>query len=519
MEESIQSAVDLAKKTLAHKQAQRDLIRYCEVMTPDPNDRDDIEKSSYSAQKFHKVLAKILEKIEAGELKRVLVTFPPRHGKTELASKKFPSWLIGRNPRDSVIFVTYNQIVANDNGKAVRTLMQNPKYKEIFKEAELKKGNASSDRLETQQGGVLIFTGRDGTITSRGGDLIVIDDIFKNRKDADSATTRDSVWNWFRGTISNRFMSDKGAMIIITTRWHEDDLVGRLTNPNNPHYNKQEADQWKIVTFTGLAEEGDILGRKVGEALWPERFGRKYLLNYKNLSSRDFASLYQQRPSPEEGNLFKKEHFKTYNRNEIPEDLRIYAASDLAVSTKQENDRTCLMIVGIDKKDTIWILEVVWKKIKSDKAVEEMVRLMKKWKPVTWWGEKGQLSNAIKPFLRKRMREEKVYCNINELSASGDKVSKAQSFFGRMSMGMVLFPKFATWYNDAKSEMLSFPSGTHDDFVDTCSQIGLGLLKMVKASTSKDEKQEYKVGTLNWIKKDSRFRQKQRSRLNRLRGY
>lgn len=513
-------AVSLAKRIMAYKTASQDLIRFCEVMEADPNDPNNIEKSNYDAQKFHKVLASILETVEKGEEKRIIVTFPPRHGKSELASKKFPAWLAGRKSDSFVIFTTYNQNLADDNGRDVRTTMQHPTYQKIFPNTCLKKGGASSKRLETQQGGLLVFVGREGTITGRGGDLILLDDMLKNRKEADSLLVRDRLWAWFKGTIMNRFMSDKGKMVIITTRWHEDDLVGRLTDPANPHYNPTEGKKWKIIKFTGLAEENDILGRKIGESLWPSKFGREFLLNYKALTPRDFASLYQQRPSPEEGHLFKREMFSTYAPDELPDKryLRIYAASDHAVSTKQENDKTCLLIVGVDSEDRIWILDAFWKKIESDKAVEEMIKLMRRYKPIIWWGEPGQLSKAILPFLKKRMREEKIYVHVQEISASGDKFTKAQSFYGRMATGMVKWPRYAHWYDEAKTELLAFDSGNYDDFVDACSLIGLGLNKMLKGIAKRPIKPKVRVGSLAWVKEDSRYRQKRKRLLSQFRN-
>lgn len=516
---SVKDAVAYAKRLLAYTDSRNSLIKFSEVITPNPNFPDDIEKTKYNAKKFHKVLANILERVERGEEKRIIITFPPRHGKTQLASKNFAAWYVGRNPRNHVLFATYNQTLAEDNGEAVRGIIKSQEYANIFEGVVLDKATSSKKLLKTTLGGTLQFSGRDGTITGRGGDLIVVDDILKGREDADSSSTRDKIWNWYKGTLSNRFMTDKGCMLIITTRWHDDDIVGRLTDKKNPHYVESEAKKWKIVNFTAIAEENDILGRDVGEALWPERFGIQYLEDQRALSPRDFVSLYQQRPSLEDGNLFKKEMFLKYQPHELPSNLRMYAASDHAVGIKQENDKTAMIVVGVDVNDCIWVVDVFWKKVKSDVQVEQMIKMMKKYNPMQWWGEPGQLSKAISPFLKKRMQEERVYVNVKEVSASGDKYTKAQSFYGRMSMGMVRWPKHAYWLEDAMNEMMSFPSGVHDDFVDACSMLGLGLNKMIRATEgSKKEKKGAAVGSLAWVKENSDIQKKQKILFNKKRG-
>jgi predicted phage terminase large subunit-like protein len=276
-------------------------------------------------------------------------------------------------------------------------------------------------------------------------------------------------------------MSTLGAIIIIMTRWHEDDLVGRLTDPTNPCFNAEEAATWKIINIPAIAEEDDVLGRKIGEPLWPERFGLEYLLAFKRRNPVGFSALYQQHPTPAEGDFFKKEYLPTYRPEQLPKKLRVYGASDHAVGTKQTNDRNCLLIVGVDEDDVIWLLDCWWKRAKADETVEAMIGLMKRWKPVVWWAEGGHISKSIGPFLRRRMREEKVYINVREQTPSADKQQRAQAINGRCAMGMVRFPAAAHWTRDAIDECLKFPGGRNDDFVDTLAHIGLGLNKLQKA--------------------------------------
>jgi predicted phage terminase large subunit-like protein len=504
-----------AQRILKARKAKDSLIDFTEFTMPDVVDPEDTGKSRYSAQYFHRALAAALEEVEKGNILRLIVTFPPRHGKSELTSRRFPAWLVGRDPYRHIIFATYNQPFAEDYGRDVRGIMEGQQYKQVFPGTTLAKGSKAADRLKTEEGGMLAFVGRGGTTTGRGADILIIDDPLKDRAEANSATTRKELWDWFNDTASTRLMSDTGAIIIIMTRWHEDDLVGRLTDKDNPHFNAEEAATWKIINIPAIAEDDDVLGRKRGEALWPDRFGIAYLEAFKRRNPVGFSALYQQHPTPAEGDFFKQEYLPTYTPEQLPKGLRIYAASDHAVGIKQTNDKTCLLIVGVDAHDNIWLLDCVWKRMKSDEAVEAMIQLMKRWKPMIWWAESGHISKSIGPFLTKRMREEKVYINVREQTPAADKQTRAQAINGRAAMGMVRFPKAATWTHDARDECLKFPGGRNDDFVDALAHVGLGLHKLLKAPAEAEKKQGPKVGTFGWVKAEGNAeRAQQKLQLN-----
>lgn len=504
-----------AQRMLAAKKARDSLIDFTQFTMPHVEHPDDPNLSRYDAQYFHKALAAALEEVEAGRLLRLIVTFPPRHGKSELTSRRFPAWLLGRDPYRHIIFATYNQPFAEDYGRQVRSILQSPSYAAVFPGTKLAKGSAAADRLMTEEGGMTVFVGRGGSSTGRGADFLVIDDPLKDRAEANSATIRNELWDWYNDTMSTRLMSDTGAIIIIMTRWHEDDLVGRLTDPTNPHYNDEEAKSWKIINIPAIAGEDDVLGRKPGDALWPEKFGLDYLRSFERRNPVGFSALYQQTPTPADGELFKTEMLIGYRRDDLPENLRIYAASDHAVGTKQENDRTCLLIVGVDEHGDIWLLDCWWKREKTDIVVDAMISLMKKWKPLIWWAERGHISASIGPFLFRRMREEKVYCNIREQTPAADKVTRAQSIIGRASMGMVHFPVQQHWCEPARQECLKFPMGRNDDFVDTIAHVGMGLDIIIKAPVEQPKKKGPAVGTMGWVKAQTKMQERQeRRRIN-----
>ena len=168
-----------------------------------------------------------------------------------------------------------------------------------------------------------------------------------------------------------------------------------------------------------------------------------------------------------------------------------------------------MLIVGVDSNDDIYLLDTWWEKQPADKAVNAMIRLIKKWKPLIWWAEKGHITKSIGPFLRKRMAEEKAYCRIEEVTPVANKVQRSQSIQGRISMGKVLFPKVSPWTQKAVDELLKFPNARHDDFVDAISYIGMGLNRFATPGQRvRSQSNVPKVGTLAWIKYDSKMRER-----------
>lgn len=493
----------LLERKKAILQARGDLIAFARFMMPIPDAQDDVSVSLYRPAKHHRVLGAALEEVEKGVYKRLQITLPPRHGKTKLASHLFAAWFIGRNPEKSLICATYSEKFAWDHGRAVRDLIESPLFRQIFPDVRLKSGSASMDRLETEDGGVLFFLGRGSGATGRGADVILLDDPTKDRKEADSPTIREQLWSWYTQVLQTRLMTKAGAIVIIQTRWHEDDLIGRLTDPQNPCYSSSEARKWRVIDMPAIAREKDVLGRKTGEALWPERFDREYLDNIRETDIRGFQALYQGRPTPEEGSFFKAVHMRTYARvSDAPpkERLRFYGASDHAVSLEQGRDKTCLMVVGVDDHDQMWVQnDLFWQQADTQLVVENMTILMERYKPLFWWAEKGHISKSIGPFLRKRMLEKRVFCSIDELTPVGDKQTRAQSVQGRMSMMKIIFPGFTRWWAEAHDQMLKFPQGAHDDFVDTLSLFGQGLYKVRGHRVPPKESKEPKQGTYGWV--------------------
>lgn len=505
-----------AQRLLRLKKARDSLLDFTVMSMPDPNDIDDPNKSRYKTRPHHKFIANELENVISGETPWLILSVPPRMGKSELVSRRLPAWFLGRDPYLHGIVTSYGEELAMDFGREVREIMQSAFYQQVFPGTHLRTGSRSAERLQTIEGGMVVFTGMGGTITGRGADLLIIDDPIKDRESANSRTLRNKHWDWFRDVALSRLMG-AGRVIICMTRWHEDDIVGRITNPRSEHYDAEFAKEWKVVNIPAFAEENDPVGRKPGEILWPERSPLKFLENQRRINPSGFSALYMGRPAPPEGDFFKAAHLKTYSSmSDLPRNLRLYAASDHAVSEEQAADSTCMGVVGVDEENNVWVLpDIVWRKIDTETSVDSMLALMREHRPLFWWAEKGHISKSIGPFLRKRMLEESVYCSIVEKTPSKDKMTRAQAIQGRMAMGKVYFPRFAPWWSDAKDQLLNFPHTQHDDFVDFLAWIGIGLSEQVPAARPIIRDKRPPTGSIQWILESSKRLRQEKSHENR----
>ena len=488
-------------------ESKQDLLSFAKYMRPDPKNVGNPLASSYMVEPHHAFIADRLEALERGDIQRLILSVPPRHGKSELASKTFIPWVVGRNPLWSVIMATYNQNFAGDFGRAVRGTLQDPRFAQVFPDVSLDPQSKAAERMNLMNGSQLTFVGRGGSLTGRGGHLLLIDDPIKDRKEADSGLIRDQLWSWYTQVFATRAMIDDVRILLIQTRWHEDDLIGRLTDPHNPSYSVSEAARWEVINLPALAGDNDPLGRKTNEPLWPKRFGVPYLVGMREQDGRGFSALYQGEPAPDDGLFFGPDEIREYHKmDQVPKNLTYYGASDHAVSTEQWADKTCLMVFGVDEDEDIWVMpETSLAKNPANTQVEMMLGLIKKYHPMFWFAERGHISKSIGPFLRKRMQEERVWTGLYELNPVNDKQQRAQSIKGRMAAQKVHFPAWTSWYQEARRQMLTFPAGAKDDFVDTLSMMGLGLSMQTKARPKK-KADVVKPGTFGALKAEARRR-------------
>lgn len=508
---------------LATKRAHEHLLDYMKLTMPDPEDIDDANMSRYEETPVARLLCQIMEKVFARKLKRVCVSVGPQLGKSQVISRGGPAWMMGKNPYLNIILGTYNQPFANEFGDAVREIMNSPAARQVFEGVYLRKGGKAKDLLITMSGGRAAFVGRGGSGTGKPADIFIVDDPLKDDIEAQSDSTREEVWNWFNKVALTR-CHDKSSILVVHTRWHQDDLIGRLCDPNHPERNgkyKGIADRWthinlpaviddpKLAQALGLTLEPptdpfviSMFGNKPMSSLWPKRKGLPFLAEAKQQDRAGFGALYMGQPTPEDGDYFKAADLVEYNTDELPENLTIYGASDHAVGLKQRNDSSVLGCIGVDEKDTIWILPtLVWGKMPTDTLTEELIRLFKDHQPQVWWMESEMISKSFGPFLLKRMEEEGVYTPIEPVVPAKDKATRGRSIQGRIQMRKVRFPREAVWWAEARRQMLMFPNGAHDDFVDWLAHIGQGLLKQIAPDTRmmQNVQQPVRTGSIEWI--------------------
>lgn len=517
-------AADVARQLALHERqaaalkARDDLLAYAQFTMPDPEAPSDPARSLYEARPFHVEVARALEAVERGEIQQLIFCMPPRHGKTELATKRLAAWLSGRHPAWDIIVATYSDEKAMEFGGDTRSILQSPQHRQVFPDYGLRRGSTAKDFMQTREGGKILFKGRGGALTGSGMHIGLGDDLFKDHEEARSKAIRDQAWNWFTKVFMTRRMGKK-LVILTMTRWHSDDIIGRLTDPENPEYSAKQAARWKIIKLPAIAEEDDPMGRKVGEPLWPAdmkgdpKYDLDFLESQREMDALGFEALYQQNPTVADGTLFRRENIRYYRPDELPENLRVYCSSDHAVGTTQRNDPTCLLKIGVDTLDNIYLLECYWQRAKTDAVVEAMLAMASgKLRPLIWWAERGHISKSIGPFLRKRMQETQHYINIIEVTPATDKEQRAQSIAARVGMGKVLWPIGAAWTERSVSELMGFPNGTHDDFVDALAYIGLGLPRQVRASAPKKAAAGPKFGTLAWVKQMDSWKREQQER-------
>ena len=377
-----------------------------------------------------------------------MLLVPPRHGKSELASKRFPAWYLGRHPTKQFLSVSANVDLAADFGREVRNIFASREYRCIFEGTELAEDSRAKGKWHTSAGGMYYAVGIDGQVMGRGGDIVLIDDPFATMKDAMSEVIRKSVWDWYTGTIYNR-LQPGGSIVVINHRMHEDDLSGRLL--------AQQAaggDRWEVVQLPALTD---------GVALWPDAYPVEALERIrKNSQAHDWSALYMQNPVPEDGDYFKSDWLKPYVTAPNRATLRIYGGSDYAV-TADGGDYTVHVVVGLDPEGRMYLLDLWRKQAASDEWVEAFCDLVREWKPVGWAEEQGQIRAGIGPYLDRRQVERQAFVYREVFPTRGDKAVRAQSIRGRMALSSLYVPTAAEWYPALRGELLAFPHGKHDD--------------------------------------------------------
>lgn len=416
------------------------------------------------------LLCDYLERVERGVLTRLIITMPPRHGKSMSVTETFPSWFIGRFSDRRVIEVSYGDSLAKKFGRANRRKIEEF-GKALFDIAVSRENRSVTNWGIAGTSGGMISAGINGTITGEGADLLIIDDPIKNRKEAESLTYRENLWTEYHDTFDSR-LHPGAAVIIIQTRWHEDDLVGRLL--------REDVDgEWTVINLPAIAveDEEDILGRKPGEALWPEHgFDENWAKRKKrNSGTRTWESLYQGHPTAAEGNLFKRLHFRKFRKRgteifELITDTgprlversacRIFQACDVAGSAKSSADYFVVGTFALTPQGDLLVLDIFRTRIEGPDQPGHMMRLFHEWAPIIQGVESKNMGLTLFQQLKR------YGLPVIDLKADTDKYTRAIPAAARYEAGTVYHLENAPWLDNFEAELTSFPVGAHDDQVD-----------------------------------------------------
>lgn len=437
----------------------------------------------YQLAEHHELIAEKLQRTITTPNYNLVICMPPGHAKSRYASILFPSYYLGSNSGKSVVMASHTAELSAKWGRACKRIIGDPKYHYMLS-VELNKDSKSSDRFDLSNGSEYFACGVGGGVTGQRADLGVIDDPVRSKEDADSERIRDKTWDWYLNDFRTR-LKPGASQVIIMTRWHEDDLVGRILSSS-------DKDNWDVLILPAIAEANDQMFRRVGEPLWPDYIPLEMLESIRNTTNaKTWSSLYQQNPTIETGDYFKKDWIKKVNR--APSGLNIYGASDYAVSAGK-GDYTVHVIIGHDdKNDDIYVLDVWREQEESNVWVEKFLDLAAHHKTLVWAEEQGQILKSLDPFIRKEMESRKQFIYREQFTSAVDKTVRARSFQAYMAQGKVYILN-ADWTPALERELLAFPSGKHDDQVDALGLIGrlLDDMRIKAAPKAKLEKDEFR---------------------------
>lgn len=443
--------------------------------------------------KHLKFLANKLLELETGKApSRLVISCPPRHGKSYLVSRYFPAWYLGRHPEHAVALVTFQETFSRKWGRLAR---------DHFREcAEGLWGVTTLPRASTaawevyrdhkRTDGVMQSIGAGGSITGKGANLIIVDDLIRDLAEAQNSTLRERQWEWFQSAVETR-LEPPGLVVVISTRWHHDDLIGRIQRLQAAG---ELGDEWRFVNLPAIAEDNDAMGRKPGEALWPERFNEEWLRRKeKNVGPYVWGSLYQGRPVPASGAVFRRSWFRYYTRGDrmatVPDRgtcelaaLHRFATVDLAASKKKGADYTVIASWGYHPKwHVLLLLDLVRKRLGGDEIIPELkVAQAANQLPVIYSEREGAfLKERLGDVLKEAARQG---LPIVKLEPNGDKLARAIAASGPLAAHQVFFVERAGYLAELEEELLTFTgvNDTHDDQVDAITY-GVAVFQELEA--------------------------------------
>jgi len=406
-----------------------------------------------------------LEMLHERKIRKLMVSMPPRHGKSLMLDVYFPLWWLAQHPQDHVILASYGEVFARGFGGQVRDLaIEHGESLNIV----VNRDRTAADDWALTSGGGMISVGVGGSITGRGANLLIIDDPVKNEEEAMSETYRERMWNWWQATSQTRLEPD-AVVIVVATRWHQDDLLGRIEDHD-------EDGEWTIIKLPAIAGEDDQLGRAVDEPLWPERFydDPDYSNKQKNMSPYWWSSLYQQRPTPEGGGLIKRDDFQFYHTP--PETFdQMLQSWDLSLKDKATNDYSVGQVWG-RKGANLYLLN----QVRGHYSLSQIRTYMRQF-AAQYPTALAKLveDSAMGPAIKQTMTHEMP--GIIPVKPEGSKRSRVEAVepvFRSHNIWLPIREDGSTprWVWDWIEEVVQFPKGKNDDQVDAATQAITHLL-------------------------------------------
>lgn len=472
----------------------------CMIDIPTVPLTEDADEDRFSVMRLgtltthHALLLSKLQAVVERRIPNLMVFMPPGSAKSLYTDVVLIPWFMARNPRSPVILASYATAIAEKQGRRARQLIESPGFRNLMG-IGLRSDQKAAALWTLENGSEFMAGGLMSGITGNRAALGVLDDPLSGRADAESDTIRQKSWDAYIDDFCSR-LKPGAPQIIIMTRWHEDDIAGRILpvgwDGESGLFTGRDRRQWEVLCLPAEADRADDpLGRKIGDGLWPEYFLPGHWEPFK-ANGRTWTSLYQQKPRPQEGTFFRREWFRRYRIGSEPKALNNYLTTDHAPGGEADSDFTCARIWGIDPKGDVYLRDGFRTQETLDKSVDKIIGNQKTWKPTdherprldgllrrykpfAWFPEGDNNYKAVAGFVRRRMLEELTFVRIEPISPHGaDKKTKAQPFQGLAASGKVWLPEGPEG-DDVLEQYVAFPGGRNDDEVDTGALIGRAI--------------------------------------------
>lgn len=433
----------------------------------------------YKAARHHRLIADALQRVVRGECKRLMINMPPRHGKSMEASEFFPAFYLGHHPDHQVLHASYSQELVDGFGRKVRNQLKDELYQLVFPGTQLSDDSAAANKFNTVQGGAYFAVGVGGSATGRGAHLMLIDDPVKDREEADSELQRQKLKDWYTSVAYTRLMPG-GAIVVIQTRWHEDDLSGWLLR-------EHAHEGWEVLNLPAWDDDENPT-----EALWPEAYPIERLKQIKaTLPPRDWQALYMQRPRAGTGADFKRgwlAHYQSVQPSTMFKIILVDPASGERSKSKGvvDGDFTSMWVIGLGSDENYYVLDVVRDRLNLTERTETLFRLHRKWKPGQVRYERYGMQSDI-AHIREEMNRRSYRFVITEVGGQTKKEERIRRLVPLFQNGRIWMPESLHYtqtdgkqrdliHDFIEDEYLAFPVGRHDDMLDALSRIAEPML-------------------------------------------